>query len=221
MSKQGNLAFLNEQSEQLENCFSQTRVVGVIGDWFLFEGRNLSGRAKLSADCFLKPGIGDEVLLFKGESQTFVLNVLARASMTEGAKIIFPNDSQLMCERGKLSIKADSLALQTKEAIELEGNALSLSANNMELRTQSFKGWCTDVDIKTFSIRIAANQLLSVCGRVMQHAKECFRWIEHTDQTRANRIRLHAKDHVQVTSTHASIRAQGFVKIDGQKIDLG
>lgn len=221
MKKHDNLAYLDVANDRPENSLFQARVVGVIGDWFLFEGGAMSGRAKLSADCFLRPGIGDEILLFTGQSQTFILNVLMRASTSDRATVVFPDQSELTCQKGQLSLNAQSLSIKAREAVDLQGTTLSFSARKTELRSERFKGWCAGIEVKSSSIRVAAHQLLSVFGRTIQRAKDSLRLIDNSDQTRARRVRIHANDHVQVTSTHASIRAQGFVKIDGQKIDLG
>ena len=45
--------------------------------------------------------------------------------------------------------------------------------------------------------------------------------MENLDETRAGRVRLQVKDRFHLTSRHASVIAEGQVKIDAEKIDLG
>ncbi len=221
MSHVDNLAFLPLTVALPPGHLFQAHIVGLVGEWCLFESRDGSGRAKKSVSCFLQPEIGDEVMIFSGDPHAFVLSVLSRSSSACSASIHLPKNSQLTCMEGNLLIESASLTLRGQDDLKLQSASLSMLAKHSDLRMERVNGWFGMIDVRTIGLRLVANQFTSMCGRLIQRAKESFRWVDGKDELRAGHVRIQAKEHVRVTAEHASIRAKGFVKIDGQKIDLG
>ena len=65
------------------------------------------------------------------------------------------------------------------------------------------------------------NTLSATLGRLLSRSIESFRSVQGLDETRAGRSSTIVQDHHQLRAGHITTRAEGFVKIDGQKIDLG
>ncbi len=70
-------------------------------------------------------------------------------------------------------------------------------------------------------IEYAAKTLSSKVGRLLSRALESFRSVDGLDETRAGRSRTTVRDDHRLKAGHITAQAKGFVKIDGQKIDLG
>lgn len=222
MITRNNLAFQAEVNDCLPLGLSQASVVGQVGNRYLLQAAEAPGQARLSASCLLRPAMGDEVLVFSGKgAEAYIVSVLERAAKGIAAEIELPGNTEVTCPTGKLSIHAQALSLSGRDTVALRGKSLSLQGEQTELRSRRLNGWFGEVDVKAISFKAFARHFSGVYDRVIQKAKESFRWVQGKDEVRAGRVRVHAKDHVQVTSTHTSIRTTGYVKIDGKKIDLG
>jgi hypothetical protein len=221
MSIKDNLAYQIETGANSPDAFFEVRVAGIVNNWYLFDHHIGSNRAKLSASCLLTPKVGDEVLVFAGKTNNYIMSVLERANIHDPAEIMFASGAQVICESGTLGFKADTVSLNGTETVDINAQRLSMKSTESELRSTSFDAWLGKVNAKALSVNLVANQVSTVFGRLIARAKQSFRWIEGVDETRAQRIRMATSDRIQMTSKHTSIRAEGYVKIDGEKIDLG
>ena len=221
MHTHDNLAYLIDQEHSPSDAFSQHRVTGIAGEWFLFNDSLKCGRAKVSASCLLYPEVGDQVLVFNGAPNAYILTILARGNPQQQATVRLPDHSELTCSSGPLTLSAHSLRFKSQREISLKSSELRIASDMTEIRSKQLYGWFALVDTKAINIKLIADQCSGVFGRLIHRARESFRWIEGTDETRAGRVRIRAQEHIQVTSKHTSIRAEGYVKIDGKKIDLG
>lgn len=221
MKTNNNLAYLIHQNNSSSEVFFQVRVTGIAGEWFLLSDSLNCDRAKVSASCLLKPEVGDQVLVFNGKPNAFILTILVRANHQQSASIELPANCEIMCPEGQVTVNSQSIQLSAQDGIELDSTCVSVKSKTTEIRSDQLHGWFAQIDAKTIGMRLVATQVSTVFGRLIHRAKESFRWIESKDETRAGRLRIQAQENVQITSKHASIRAKGYVKIDGQKIDLG
>jgi len=160
-------------------------------------------------------------LVFAGKTNNYIMSVLERVNSHHPAEIMFASGAQVVCQSGTLGLTADRVNLNGTETLELNAHRLSMKSTKSELRSANFDAWIGKASAKALSIELVANQVSTVFGRLIARVKQSFRWIEGVDETRAQRIRMAASDHIQMTSKHTSIRAEGYVKIDGEKIDLG
>ena len=71
------------------------------------------------------------------------------------------------------------------------------------------------------AITMIAQTVQSTVGRLILKARNSFSWIENLHETRAGRMRLQIENRFHLKSKHTTILAEGQVKIDGEKIDLG
>jgi hypothetical protein len=221
MNIKDNLAYQLEPDANSPEAFIEVRVAGIVNNWYLFDHQLGSNRAKLSASCLLAPEVGDEVLVFAGKTSHYIVSVLTRANSHQPAEIMFASGAQVVCQSGTLGFKADTVSLNGTETVDINAHRLSIKSTKSELRSGTFDAWIGKVDAKALSVKLVANQVSTVFGRLIARAKQSFRWVEGVDETRAQRIRMATSDRIQMTSQHTSIRAEGYVKIDGEKIDLG
>jgi len=221
MRHKENLAYEFKPDTQPQEAFFQARVAGMINDWYLFDHQISAGRAKKSASCLLTPEVGDEVLIFAGQTNNYIMSVLEQADKNQPAEIAFPAGAEFRCQKGALEFTADAVRIHGNETLNLDAQQLSLNATESRLRSNQFLAWIGQVDAKAIGVKLVAHQVSTVFGRLIARAKESFRWTEGLDETRSGRIRVVSSDRIQMSSKHTSIRAEGYVKIDGEKIDLG
>lgn len=221
MSTKDNLAYQMETGANSPDAFFEVRIAGIVNDWYLFDHHVGSSRAKVSASCLLTPDVGDEVLVFAGKTNNYIMSVLERANSGRNAEIVFPTGAQLHCPSGSLSLKAESVNINGTNTLDLNARTLSVQSTDAQLRSTNFDTWIGKLDARALSVKVVANQVSTVVGRLIERAKQRFQWIEGVHETRAGRIRMASSDRIQMTSKHTSIRAEGYVKIDGEKIDLG
>lgn len=221
MSTKDNLAYQIEMGTNSPDVFFEVRIAGIVNDWYLFDHHIGSSRTKVSASCLLTPEVGDEVLVFAGKTNNYIMAVLERANSGRNAEIVFPAGAQLHCRSGALGLKAESVSIHGTKTVDLNAHRLSVQSTDAQLRSTNLDTWIGKLDVRALSVKLVANQVCTVVGRLIERAKQRFQWIEGVHETRAGRIRMASSDRIQMTSKHMSIRAEGYVKIDGEKIDLG
>ncbi|MEO7031576.1 MAG: DUF3540 domain-containing protein [Herbaspirillum sp.] len=200
-------------------------VTGRAGNWFFLKATTPlpSERAQRAASCLIEPECGDTVLLCAGggtQAGAYILAVLTRADNT-GATLHLPGAVEMTTQHGKLRVNAtqleltahDSVSLQAPK-IELDGLAGKLQFHRIDANAQEFNG-------RIGNISLLAQNVHSTVDRLIQKARNSFRWIENLDETRAGRVRMQITDRFQLKARHASMIAEDQVKIDGKKIDLG
>lgn len=197
-------------------------VVGRAEEWLLIAGLPNCTRARSAASCLIMPEIGDTVLVCDtgSELSAYILSVLIRTTPNVGT-VMLPGGASFEAEAGNLQIQAKSLAMQASKDLLMTSPKVSLNALVAEVRVRKLSGWYETVQTHAGKVRLFAQSVASNVGRVLQQAKESFRWTEKTDETRAGRVRIKAEGHYSVQSQHTTMHAGGVVRIDGEKIDLG
>lgn len=197
-------------------------VTGCADGHFLLDDAGL-GQAQLAASCLLEPAVGDTVLLtYTGQDEpSFILAVLQRAASTTPAHLQLPGGNQLTSDSSGVRIQASSLSLNANTQLELNSAQLNVNAIDSSMTVKHWQGCFDTAESHAVNVKFTAKTLTSSIGRLIQRLVESFRATEGTDETRAGRIRVRARDHHQIDAGHLTHTAQGFVKIDGQKIDLG
>lgn len=204
---------------------AQAVVSGCADDWFFVDGVNgASGsqRALRAASCLLEPQIGDTVLLCAGGTGVapYILAILARVS-SSGGTLTLPGGGTIVGDDGRLCLTARSVELAGEERVTLAAPRLDVLAADGELRFSRLGAFAKTLDARVGVLSLVAGKLTSSVGRLVQKARDCFRSTENLDETRAGRLRLKVDGRYQLDAGHAAILAEGLVKIDGEKIDLG
>lgn len=178
--------------------------------------------ARQAASCLLAPEPGDTVLVTHAghESTVYILAVLERTRPQAG-NLTLPGGTQLTADVQGLTLNSQALSLNTAGRLQMNSGELDLNAASGNMRIKHWRGWFDTAEAHAVNVKLTAKTLSSQVGRLIQRLVESFRHTEGLDETRAGRVHVSAGDHHHVNAGHITHTARGFVKIDGNKIDLG
>jgi hypothetical protein len=171
-------------------------------------------KADRSAGCLLEPEVGDLVLLLMTDDPAdYVLHVLERGQKDEPAR--------LSVEAPELKLAAQTLNFSGQKSIKLttedfEANALRGRTRCGEL---AFEGGCLSARIGR--VQTWARFVENTAERLIDRMQRCYRHVEEFEESNVGRFRLLVKDLFFLGSKNATLKADGQVKIDGDKIHLG
>lgn len=192
---------------------SYATVTGRAEKWFFLSEGN--GRALRADSCLLEPEYGDSVLVCNGgeKAVSYILAILSR-HQHDCASLRLPGDVELRTEQGHLAVQAPkSLSMQSPE--------IAMAALSGDMKFQRLDVSAQQTEARFGAAKLVAKTLNSTIGRLLQKARDSFRWIENLDETRASRVRIQASERYSLATRNAAILAERQVKIDGEKIDLG
>jgi hypothetical protein len=197
-----------------------SRVTGRADKWFFLDGT--IDRALRADSCLVEPADGDLVLVCGGATAatSFILAVLTSADAARST-VTLPGGAALCTDNGKLRVDAEGIALAASQEVSLQAPKVGLTAVCGEMSFTHLQTSAQEVNARFGKVTSLALSVQSTVGRLIQRAQDCFRSVENLDETRAGRVRIQVKDRFHLTSRHASVIAEGQVKIDGEKIDLG
>lgn len=188
-------------------------IAGQADKWFfLSTDHAVTGERALRAEsCLLQPERGDTVLVCSGvavgvTSVSYILAVLSRTDPQQGA-LMLPGGATLTADNGNLSLSARQLDLAGDQSLNLKAPKLAITA--------------VQADMTFNNLSTIAQTITTTVGRLLQRATDSFRWTQNLDESRAGRMRLQVAERLHIKAKHASMIAEGQVKIDGDKIDLG
>lgn len=206
-------------------------VTGQADKWFFLSRADPEGSAHacdraLRADsCLIAPECGDTVLVCKGVAVgvtaiSYILAVLSRAHPSQGV-VMLPGGATICANDGKLSLIATEVGIEGRSAVLVRAPQVKVVAVAGELQFNSLRASILDFRGVLGKVSTVAQSMTSTVGRLVQKATDSFRWTQNLDESRAGRMRLQVAERFHLKSRHASVIAEGQVKIDGQKIDLG
>lgn len=215
-----NVYQLNTRASTESHSLSTARVTGQAGETFLLDHPRCT-YAAAAVSCLLKPQPGDTVLLSESAAGTdYILAILERPDAAVGT-LHLPGDNEIALSANTMQINTGSLQLKADQQIDINGPAVNLTAISAEVTVKHWRGWFDTVESSAVSVQITAKTLVSRLGRMVQRMAESFKQTDGLDEVRAGRTRIQVDGHHQVNAGHITTAAKGFVKIDGQKIDLG
>ncbi len=177
--------------------------------------------ARRAVSCLIEPRTGDLVLLMLDPVDTaYVLAVLERPG-AQDAELSLPGGSMIYARDGEMALSAHTLKLEGRESVGLDAGKLAVTAASASTTVKHWQGWFDTLEAYAVSIEYSAKTLSARLGRLLSRSLESFRSVEGLDETRAGRSRTRVRDDHRLEAGHITARADGFVKIDGQKIDLG
>ena len=205
-----------------EDALTVLTVAGISDTNFLLIGPGVSFEAQVAVSCLLIPEIGDTVLVFYGsiKSTRFIISVLARSNQTSG-KVVLPGGNQIRVSPGKMALTSTLIELQGAEKLSMQAPTMDVTAHHYELRTKKTSLVTQSFDFSAIKVRSIIKELCSTANQLYLRAKSCFRVIEDFDDIQAGHQRIDVKGRYRLKSESVNLRAEGFVKIDGSKIDLG
>ncbi|TDV28729.1 uncharacterized protein DUF3540 [Paraburkholderia caballeronis] len=201
-------------------------VTGRAGPWFFIQRADATPpcapRALRADSCLIEPACGDTVLVCAADApaSSYIVAVLVRAAQASAA-LVLPGDVSLHTEAGALRVEAARIDLHASRRVELEAPEIGLSGLRGEIRFARFDAAIQQLHAGVGTVRTFAHKVTHTVGRLIVRARDSLRWVDDTDETRAGRVRMQVDERFHLSARHATVLAEGQVKIDASKIDLG
>ena len=211
-------------------------VCGRFGAWLFVRSSEGEQRAQVAPSCLLAPQDGDVVLLCltpdmpvavprEGAMSVLpcrqhVLAVLSRAEPAQ-ATLQLPGGARLVTQEGSLRIEGRQIAIAASAGLHAQTPQLTLEAARGDLRFGHANASAGSFTGVIGEMQLFARNLSAQVGRLVQKARSSLRTVEELDDLRAGRTRWEVEGHAQLHARQATLLAEGSVKIDGQRIDLG
>jgi hypothetical protein len=186
--------------------------------------RNSTGtyRAQRATSCLVKPEIGDLVLFCVTEADFgYILAILERKEECT-TTISINGNLDLNVDSGSFSVTAlDGVALSSPRVLSMISPEINVNATKGDVTVQrlTFTGNFFQATLK--QIKLFADNFDSLLERLHQRIKRSYRFIEETDQLRADKIDHRAEELLQMHGKNAVINAKELIKLDGEQIHVG
>jgi hypothetical protein len=195
-----------------------------IGDADAIEIRDREGRLVFD----YQPGSG-RVIVSVPEGDLTLCAPRGNIDLVSAGSIRCHGVAGVSLEAGDLAPASPALrAEEIRPSLVLEGGAAHLSARQLDLSGQRANLSFVDATYRGERLsatidcaKVVLTRMESIAVHVLQRAKRVFRQVEDVDQLAAGRSRTIVDGDYSVKSGHASIQAEGDVKIDGKQVYLG
>lgn len=155
--------------------------------------------------CLLQPEPGDVVLVGGPVTQPFVLAVLQRTG-NEPLRIAAQGDVEIAADGGRLTLTADAMVMTARTGHVLIDD-LALTGEKVASRFGR--------------ISVVAEAIESLVTRLLTRARRSYRFVEETEQLRAQNIDQRASGHLHLRGQTAVLHAGVVVKLDAAQIHMG
>jgi hypothetical protein len=177
-------------------------------------------KAGKSFSCLIEPVVFDEVLITTNDKgKCYILAVLERNPETP-SEVVFDGDTTLKVKDGDFHIGAHRVGL-TGNTIDLASHDLSIHSVRGEAAILDFTFLGRIVKGNIRSMKIVAENVTNVVGRLVQRIRGSYRKVEDLEHVSAGRIRCIAEKSLFLKGMRSSLIAEKKVKIDAEKINLG
>jgi hypothetical protein len=182
--------------------------------------------------CLLEPETGDLVLVCTDLPATlpadgvaavavpYVLAVLARARPSE-ATLTLPGGASLETSEGSLRLAGRQISFDATETVSTRARDLEVNVVNATLNIQHARTRMGVLDAGVGRLTLVAQSFVSTLGRLVQRARESYRWVETSDELRAGSTRWRVHGHAQMHTRHTTLSSDEVTRIDGSRIELG
>lgn len=192
-------------------------------------------RAQVAPSCLLQPEDGDLVLLCLTPElpstaardgmhalpcRQHILAVLARAD-ADRSSVLLPGGARLATQAGSLRIEGHGIELAAETALTARTPRLTIEAVRGDLRFGHANASASTLVACIGELQMFARKISTQVDRLLLKARNSFRTVAELDDLHAGRTRWEVEGHAQLHARQATVLAEGVVKIDGQRIDLG
>jgi len=176
--------------------------------------------AKRAKSCLVAPDAGDRVLCAEDGAEVFVLAVLEGEA---GA------NTRLVAE-GDLQVQATgSLGLRAGDGVEIAAaKEIGLFAGKLHLRAQAAVAAIEELGLVGRSaeahlqkVVVVAERMETRAERLVQRAKQAFRFVEALEQVRAGVFDLRAEKLAAIRGENTVVAARTLAKLDGEQVKIG
>jgi hypothetical protein len=213
-------------------------VCGRAGAWLFVRGSEGEQRAQVAPSCLLAPEDGDVVLLCLAPDMPLaapregamsvlpcrqhVLAVLSRAAPAQAqATVQLPGGARFVVQEGSVRIEGREVDIAASTGLRARTPQFTLEAAHGDLRFGHANASAGSFTGVIGHLQLFARDLGTQVDRLVQKVRSSFRTVEELDDLRAGRTRWEVEGHAQLHARQATVLAEGTVKIDGQRIDLG
>lgn len=178
--------------------------------------------ARRAVSCLIEPEIGDLVLFCMAEDDgAYILAILER----EGGSVTtvsVDGDLNLRLDAGRLGIEAcEGVAISTPRRLSMMSSDLHIRAAAADLTCRQMFITGAILQATLGRIKLFADSFDSLCERLHQRVKRSYRFVEETDQVRAENIDHRAEKLLNLRGENMVINARELVKVDGEQIHFG
>lgn len=208
--------FMTLPEHGMHASLSTAVVTGHADHWFFIKAASQATlRAQVAASCLLQPGCGDEVLWVQvSKDMAYILAVLKRHADSTLATVQLPGGVHLHSDAGVLQVQATELQLQALEKLHMQAPQVRMQGLHADAAFER-------MEVRAGVVNSFIQAATHTVGRLIQKTRDCFRWTDNLDESRAGRVRTLVKGRYELQSEHATVLAKGIVKVDGEKINLG
>lgn len=196
-------------------------ITGHADHWFFVQEVGMP-RLKRATSCLIEPQSGDVVLICdRGTNHVgYITAVLQSANEDQGA-VVLPGGVTFNSSPHGLDIDARQIALKGEASICLASPHLEMSAMAASVRVTHWKSWSETIETHVVRATLVATSLTGHIGTAISRIKNSWRKVAGLDEVQAGRSRLLVDGQHKLEAEHVTVKAQGYVRIDGKKIDLG
>jgi len=196
-------------------------ITGRADQWF-FVKETVALRLKRATSCLIEPQLGDVVLICDcGEGEVGFITAVLQSDREDQGAVVLPGGVTLNSSTDGLDIEARQIALKGEHSISLVAPHLEMNAAAATVRVSQWKSWSETMELHVVRATLNATSLTSHIGTAISRITSSWRKVEGLDEVQAGRSRLLVDGQHKVEAEHVTVKAQGYVRIDGKKIDLG
>ncbi len=198
-------------------------VTGISSKWILLNG---GLRAHKAVSCLMEPAVGDKVLVSKSSVENdamphcFVIAILERSADIP-ALFTFHGGGVLQGHQGTLTMSAQNMKFRASKYLSLQTPVLKMIALYGDMEFHKIKILAKECKAYICMLSSISHEVSVVADKLWQKLNHSFRRIEQLDETRSGSTRFQVAQRFSIKAKHASVIADGQVKIDGEKVDLG
>lgn len=180
--------------------------------------------AEIAAGCVISPLTGDRVLVARSEGpagECFILTVLSQSRPGE-ARMVFEQGLSMSVLKGRLKVLAqDGVDLVTPEEVRVHAGSVGAEAGRIHVGFSLLDLVGKTIASKSEKVRVVAEAVDTVAGRIYQRAVHFFRRTEELDRVEAKNIDRRAEQLFHSHGENAVTTADHLVKIDGSQVHVG
>lgn len=177
--------------------------------------------AEIAPGCLVSPSVGDRVLVAREGDEAYVLAVLRQRAAGE-TKMVFDEDVSLSVLKGRLRILAqEGVDVVSPQELRVRAGSVAADAGEVQVSFSLLNLVGQAITSKTKKVRVAAETVDTIAGRIYQRAVNFLRRTDELDRVEAKNMDRRADQLVHVHGENAVTTAEGLVKIDAGQVHVG
>ncbi|KYG09390.1 hypothetical protein BE21_18250 [Sorangium cellulosum] len=177
--------------------------------------------AEIAPSCLVSPAPGDRVLVVSSGDEAYVLAVLRRRHAGP-TNMVFHEDLSLSVLNGRLRILAqEGVDLVSPRDVHVRAGAVAADAGEVRVAFSLLDLVGQSIAARTKKVRVVAEALDTIAGRIYQRAQTFFRRTDELDRVEAKNMDRRAEELYHLHGQNAVTTADQLVKIDAGQVHVG